>query len=150
MITTHQLLAWINLMILGRKHPWIILTGTCCHHRWLVSDTTFAFIRSSKILPLESGWFLLFKIIWSWHLCHTWLIFIYQMLNFTSKLFADSKLLAVSKPLVDNNLFPVGKHLVNTKCLVSIKIVNIWHNWHICHIWQLTKNWNVSRISWVS
>ena len=45
------------------------------------------------------------------------------------QLLADSKLLLVMKHLVDSNLFPDGKCLVDrsTKCLVSIQIVQILH-----------------------
>ena len=69
-------------------------------------------------------------IIWRWHLCHVWLIFIYRMfyllvnakLLIVGKLLADGKLLIVSKYLVDAKLFPVAEHLVDTKHLASMKM----------------------------
>ena len=63
------------------------------------------------------------------------------MLNFllVGQFLADGKLLVVSKHIVDSNLFYAGKCLLDTKCLASIKILQIWHIWHI---WQPMKNSN--------
>ena len=60
---------------------------------------------------------------------------------------ADGKLLVVRKHLADSSsLFSVGKCLLDTKCLASIKI---WHIWHNCHIWAINEKleYETARVS---